>query len=427
MHPHDRESSQGATVIRLAQPKLGQASGIPARAPRLLDQVRELLRARHHSVRTERACVGWIRRFIRFHGNRHPDTMAEPEIGAYLSKMAESKVSASTQNQALAALLLLYQQVLGRQLEWLGNMVHAKRPTCVPVVLRRDEVRSLLAHLDGVPWLVCALLYGGGLRLPEAVQLRVKDIDLERREVIVRRGKGQKDRRTVLPGLLVERLRLHLGEVKARHLADLATGAGSVALPEALARKYPNASREWIWQWLFPATRTYVDRDTREVRRHHLHESVVQRAVRQAAVAAQLAKPATPHTFRHYAECPVMPSCPPSPAGIAGIPGSPTYPTRHNQRLCRKARSLSSGRKRAGRVAVGAVFASARSLNPPPRRRLRHSHHPGSARSQGRAHDDDRHPRAEPRRSGRAEPLRHVEGASMASGGGRSLADSLAA
>jgi integron integrase len=299
MHRNDRNSSQGATIIELIQPKLGQPSGIPDKPPRLLDQVRDLLRARHYSIRTDRAYLGWIRRFIRFHGNRHPDTMGEAEIGAFLSRMAETKVSASTQNQALAALLFLYQQVLGRELEWLGNMVHAKRPIRVPVVLRRDEVRSLLAHLDGMPWLVCALLYGGGLRLLEAVQLRVKDVDLDRREIIVRRGKGQKDRRTVLPGLLVERLRTHLGEVKARHEADLASDAGFVALPEALARKYPNANREWIWQWIFPATRGYVDRDTREVRRHHLHESVVQRAVRKAAVVAQIAKPVTPHTLRH--------------------------------------------------------------------------------------------------------------------------------
>ena len=299
MHPNDRNGSRGATIIHLIHPRFGHVAGNPATPPRLLDQVRELLRARHYSIRTERAYVGWIRRFIRFHGNRHPETMAEAEIGAYLSKMAESKVSASTQNQALAALLFLYQQVLKRELEWLGNMVHAKRPTRIPVVLRRDEVRSLLAHLDGMPWLVCAFLYGGGLRLLEAVQLRVKDIDLDRREVIVRRGKGQKDRRTVLPGLLVERLRQHLGAVKARHQADLDAGAGFVALPEALARKYPNASREWIWQWVFPATRTYIDPNTREIRRHHLHESVVQRAVRNAAVVAQIAKPVTPHTLRH--------------------------------------------------------------------------------------------------------------------------------
>jgi len=298
MHTDDRNSSQQARIIQLVQPKLGHPAGNPDR-PRLLDQVRDLLRARHYSPRTEKAYIGWIRRFIHFHGNRHPDTMAEAEIGAYLSSLAESKVSASTQNQALAAVLFLYQQVLGRELEWLGNMVHAKRPVRVPVVLRRDEVRTLLSHLDGAKWLVCALLYGGGLRLLEAVQLRVKDIDLDRREVIVRRGKGQKDRRTVLPGLLVERLRSHLAAVRTRHADDLETGAGCVALPEALARKYPNANREWIWQWVFPATRTYVEPITNEIRRHHLHESVIQRAVRQAAIVAEISKPVTPHTLRH--------------------------------------------------------------------------------------------------------------------------------
>ena len=299
MKPRDPNVGRNAAIIPLVQPRIGQPSEVPVGPPRLLDRVRDLLRARHYSIRTERAYVAWIRRFIRFHGNRHPEAMAETEIGAYLSRMAETKVSASTQNQALAALLFLYQQVLGRELEWLGNMVHAKRPTRVPVVLRRDEVRGMLSHLDGTPWLVCAFLYGGGLRLLEAVQLRVKDVDLNRREVIVRRGKGQKDRRTVLPGMLVDRLRAHLEVVKTRHEADLSEGRGYVALPDALARKYPNANREWMWQWIFPATRTYTDPDTQQVRRHHLHESVIQRAVRKAAAIAQIAKPVTPHTLRH--------------------------------------------------------------------------------------------------------------------------------
>ena len=298
MPTHDRNDSHHATVIRLVQPRIGQPAGNPDR-PRLLDRVRDLLRARHYSPRTEKAYVAWIRRFIRFHGGRHPDTMAEREIGAYLSSMAETKVSASTQNQALAALLFLYQQVLGRELEWLANLVHAKRPIRIPVVLRRDEVKTLLSHLHGTPWLVATLLYGGGLRLLEAVQLRVKDVDLERRELIVRRGKGQKDRRTVLPGLIVEKLREHLARVKALHQDDLESGAGSVALPEALGRKYPNANREWIWQWVFPATRTYDDAFAHEVRRHHIHESVIQRAVRKAATIAAIPKPVTPHALRH--------------------------------------------------------------------------------------------------------------------------------
>jgi integron integrase len=271
-----------------------------AGSPRLLDRVREALRARHYSKRTERAYVGWIRRFILFHGKRHPEEMGSPEVGAYLSSLAsEGKVSASTQNQALAALLFLYQQVLGRELEWLGDIVHAKRPRQVPVVLGRDEARDLLARLHGPVWLVCALLYGGGLRLLEALRLRVKDLDLDRREITVRRGKGAKDRRTVLPTSLVEPLRSHLADVRRVHDGDLAIGAGSVAVPDALDRKYPGISREWRWQWVFPATRSYTDPDTGQARRHHLHETVIQRSVRQAALAAGITKPATPHTLRH--------------------------------------------------------------------------------------------------------------------------------
>ena len=300
MSPDDRKTSQEAKILQLVQPRFGQTAGIPDKPPKLLDQVRDLLRARHYSIRTERAYVGWIRRFIVFHGKRHPETMGELEIGAYLSSLAsEGKVSASTQNQALAALLFLYRQVLGRELQWLGNLVHAKRPKHVPVVLRRDEARDLLGRLDGTPWLVCALLYGAGLRLLEALRLRVKDLDLDRREIIVRRGKGGKDRHTVLPAVLVDRLRYHLMTVKALHDRDLGRGAGAVVLPGALVRKYPDAPRDWIWQWVFPATRTYTDPLSQEVRRHHLHESVIQHAVRRAAKAASIAKPVTPHTLRH--------------------------------------------------------------------------------------------------------------------------------
>jgi integron integrase len=266
----------------------------------LLDQVRAALRARHYSPRTEKAYVAWIRRFILFHGKRHPVTLGEAEIGAFLSSLAsDRKVSASTQNQALAALLFLYGQVLGRELAWLGNVVHAKRPVHVPVVLGRNEARNLLANVEGSVWLVCALLYGGGLRLLEALQLRVKDIDLDRREIIVRRGKGQKDRRTVLPITVIQRLREHLVTVRAQHEQDLRLDAGAVALPDGLARKYPSAPREWIWQWVFPATRTYTVPASGETRRHHLHESVIQRAVHRAAIAAGISKPVTPHTLRH--------------------------------------------------------------------------------------------------------------------------------
>jgi integron integrase len=226
--------------------------------------------------------------------------MGEAEIGAFLSDLATaSKVSASTQNQALAALLFLYQVVLGRELAWLGNLVHAKRPASLPVVLTQAEVRALLGRLRGPVALVARLLYGGGLRLLEALHLRIKDVDVARREVLVRRGKGQRDRPAILPEALIHPLEAHLGTVRAQHGADLATGAGYVELPGALRQKYPSAAREWPWQWVFPAARTYVEPHTGERRRHHLHETVVQRAVRAAARAAGIAKPATPHTLRH--------------------------------------------------------------------------------------------------------------------------------
>jgi integron integrase len=300
MSPDVPNPPTGATIHPLQRPNSGQSDRVSARGPRFLDRARAGLRARHYSSRTEKAYIGWIRRFILFHGKRHPDEMGGAEVGAFLSHLASAgRVSASTQNQALSALLFLYQQVLGRELEWLGELVRAKRPKQVPVVLSRQEARDVLARLEGPVWLVCALLYGGGLRLLEALRLRVKDLDLERREITVRRGKGQKDRRTVLASALVERLRAHLEIGKRQHEADLTLGAGAVALPEALARKYPSASREWSWQWVFPATRTYLDPASGETRRHHLHESVIQRAVRAAARAAGLIKPVSPHTLRH--------------------------------------------------------------------------------------------------------------------------------
>jgi len=280
------------------------AHDVPATPPRtdvrLLERVRVALRTLHYSARTEKAYVGWIRRFIVFHGKRHPETMGEIEIGAFLSSLAtEAKVAASTQNQALAALLFLYQEVLGRELRWMGNLVHAKRPAHVPVVLTPAEAVTLLAGLMGPTALVGSLLYGAGLRLLEALRLRVKDVDFGRREIIVRRGKGQKDRHTVLPGKLVDPLREHLEVVREQHSSDVEEGRGFVELPEALRRKYPSAPREWPWQWAFPATRTYVDVATGETRRHHLHETVVQKEIRRAAVAARIPKHVTPHTLRH--------------------------------------------------------------------------------------------------------------------------------
>ena len=296
---------QGA-VIPFPRPVTGHPSGPPfsgvARPPppRLIDRVRAALRTRHYSSRTEKAYVAWIRRFILFHGKRHPDTLAEPDIATFLSALAtERRVSASTQNQALAALLFLYNVVLARELAWLGDLVHAKRPQRLPVVLTKDEVRAVLANLRGPYWIVGGLLYGGGVRLLEGLRLRIKDIDLQRREILVRDGKGRKDRPTVLPETLLAPLRKHLDTVRAQHERDLANGAGAVELPDALRRKYPSAPREWLWQWLFPATRTYVHAETSEVRRHHLHESAVQRAVAAAARTAHLTKPVTPHVLRH--------------------------------------------------------------------------------------------------------------------------------
>jgi len=297
----DRPFGHAAPVLPFPRPAAGHASGGPANPPpRLLDRVRIALRTRHYSARTEKAYVGWIRRFILFHGKRHPDTLAEPEVAAFLSSLADPGcVSASTQNQALAALVFLYQIVLDRPLAWLGDLVHAKRPTRLPIVLTRDECRALLDGLRGPHRIVAGLLYGGGLRLLEALHLRVQDVDLARREILVRDGKGRRDRRTVLPETLVAPLRAHLDAVRRRHEADLAAGRGAVELPDALRRKYTAAPRQWTWQWLFPASRTYVDARTGEIRRHHLHETAVQRAVAAAARAAAITKRATPHTLRH--------------------------------------------------------------------------------------------------------------------------------
>ena len=300
MRSNHRFASGTATVLPFPRPTAGHPSDPGANRPRLLERVRTALRTRHSTARTEKAYVGWIRRFILFHGKRHPDDMAEREIATFLSSLADpGRVSASTQNQALAAVLFLYQAVLGRQLAWLGDLVHAKRPARLPVVLTRAESRALLDALKGPYRLVGGLLYGGGLRLLEALQLRIKDVDLERREIHVRDGKGRKDRRTVIPEALIAPLREHIARVRAQHQEDLVAGNGAVALPGALRRKYPGAPREWAWQWLFPATRSYVDGQTGELRRHHLHESAVQRVVAAAARAAGISKQASPHTLRH--------------------------------------------------------------------------------------------------------------------------------
>jgi integron integrase len=265
----------------------------------LLDRVRDAIRVRHYSPRTEDAYVAWIRRFIVFHGRRHPRELGAPEVTAFLSSLAARGVSASTQNQALSALLFLYEVVFGERLGWLNDIVRAQRPARLPIVLARHEVSSVLSQLRGPVWLMASLMYGAGLRLLESVELRVKDVDFERGELTIRDGKGGKDRVTMLPAAVKEPLREHMARVHAQHRADVVIGHGKVALPWALRAKYPRAEREWAWQWVFPATRFYVDRATGDRRRHHLHESVVQRAVKEAVRVAGIAKPATCHTLRH--------------------------------------------------------------------------------------------------------------------------------
>ena len=267
--------------------------------PRLLDRVRAAIRTRHYSRRTEEAYVSWIRRFIVFHGKRHPRELGEPEVTAFLSSLADRRVSASTQNQALSAVLFLYEDVLGRRLAWMDQIVRAKRPVRLPVVLSREEVVALLSRLHGTVWLMASLMYGAGLRLLECVELRVKDINFDRGELTLRDGKGGKDRVTMVPATLKEALRDHLRRVKAQHEEDLRAGRGGVALPGVLRLKYPNAPFEWGWHWVFPATRFYVDEETGERRRHHLHESVLQRAVKDAVRAAGIPRPATCHSLRH--------------------------------------------------------------------------------------------------------------------------------
>lgn len=272
----------------------------PPPKPRLLDQVRAAIRTRHYSYRTEEAYIGWIRRFILFHRKRHPAEMGGTEVSAFLTSLAvERRVAASTQNQALAAILFLYKHVLGRDLGWVDDIVRAKRPERLPVVLTHEEVARLLAAVDGVAWITLMLMYGSGLRLMECLRLRVKDIEFGRCEIVVREGKGNKDRVTMLPSAVVGRLQVHLGRVRKLHERDLAGGFGRVAMPGALARKYPNADREWGWQWIFPASTISADPRTGERRRHHLHESVPQRAVREARRVAGITKPVGPLTLRH--------------------------------------------------------------------------------------------------------------------------------
>ncbi len=255
---------------------------------------------RHLSARTQEAYLGWMRRYYEFCGRRDPATLGGPEVTAFLSDLAtRGNVAPSTQNQALAALLFLYREVLGRGLPWLDELVHARRPVRLPAVLTRDEVRAMLSRMRGKPLLMATLLYGSGLRLLECCRLRVKDVDFGRRQITVRSGKGAQDRATMLPATVSADLAAHLERMRERHRRDLAEGAGWVELPNALARKLPAAGRDWAWQWVFPASRHYVDPQTGQRRRHHLHETVIQQAVRRAVIDSGIGKRATCHTFRH--------------------------------------------------------------------------------------------------------------------------------
>lgn len=282
-----------------SMPTLGVISE-PAQKPRLLDQVRDRLRVKHYALRTEEAYIDWIRRYILYHQKKHPSEMGAAEIESFLTHLAvDRKVAASTQNQALAALLFLYREVLSVKLPWLENVTKAKTTRHLPVVLTRREVDQLLAQLEGTHQLMSKLLYGTGMRLMEVVRLRVKDIDFERREILVRDGKGGKDRVTMLPGVLVMPLQEHLVRVKALFEQDRANGLPGIWLPNALDVKYPNAGKEWSWQWVFPAKGLSQDPRSNITRRHHSDPQALQRAVRKAVKLANLVKPATPHTFRH--------------------------------------------------------------------------------------------------------------------------------
>jgi integron integrase len=294
-----RFATRVPTMTDLVRPPDAANASPSGSSPKLLDQVRQAIRLRHYSRRTEAAYVAWIRRFIVFHRKRHPRELGEPEVTAFVSSLASRGVSASTQNQALSAILFLYAVVLGQRLGWMNDIVRAQRPARLPVVMSRDEVSSLLSRLRGPVWLMASLMYGAGLRLLECAELRVKDLNFDRGELTIRDGKGGKDRVTMLPASMKGPLADHLNRVKVQHDADLAAGRGSVALPGSLRAKYPSAPFEWAWQWVFPATRFYFDRETGERRRHHLHESVLQRAVKDAARAAGISRPATPHSLRH--------------------------------------------------------------------------------------------------------------------------------
>ena len=283
---------------------LDLAPRIPApvlpRPKKLLERVHEILRLKHYSIRTEEAYVHWIKRFVLFHGKRHPREMGAPEIEEFLSDLAVSgNVAASTQKQALNAIVFLYKQVLEQPFGILGHLAKAKKPPRQPVVLTRDEVDRIIAAMEGTHQLMAKLLFGTGMRLLECLRLRVKDVDFTLNQIVVRQGKGGKDRVTMLPQSLKPQLGEHLRRVKILHQSDLAAGYGRVYLPDALERKYPRANQQWAWQWVFPAKSLSVDPRSGERRRHHAHENSLQKAVQRAVRLANVHKPASCHTLRH--------------------------------------------------------------------------------------------------------------------------------
>jgi integron integrase len=268
--------------------------------PKLLDRMRDAMRSRHYSRSTERSYCNWVKRFIFFHNVRHPDEMGEAEINAFLTHLAvKEHVSASTQNQALSALLFLYRHVLDRDVGDLGSVIRARKPKRLPVVMTREEVRAVLSHLEGDKWLMASLMYGAGLRLMECLRLRVQDVDSAGNQITVRDAKGSKDRVTMLPETVKQPLRRHLKKVRAIHEKDRATGYGRVSMPYALARKYPNAGSEWRWQWVFPQANRWINTRTAEEGRHHVHQSIIQDAVKDSVRRVGMTKRASCHTFRH--------------------------------------------------------------------------------------------------------------------------------
>ncbi|MBN1829035.1 MAG: integron integrase [Deltaproteobacteria bacterium] len=280
--------------------KIGESSRQDEKKPKLLDQLQQALRSRHYSNRTEQTYRYWVRKFIFFNNVRHPGDMGEEEINAFLTHLAvKEQVSASTQNQALCALLFLYRHVVGREIGDLGNVIRARKPVRLPVVMTRDEVKNVLRQLTGDKLIIACLLYGAGLRLTERLCLRVHDMDFQKNYITVRDGKGSKDRVAMLPASIKEALINHLRKVKIIHENDVKRGYGRVILPDALARKYPNANKEWRWQWVFPQEKLWRNEITGERGRHHIHESIIQRAVKDAVAKSGLTKRATCRTFRH--------------------------------------------------------------------------------------------------------------------------------